>query len=143
MKTFYNIAYEMKALMALFFMSIILTYGMVCIAMGNNTMPLELIWEFVLLSVLISAIQFLLYDDNFLNDIPTRIKVPVHYIIILLILIIFINYFNWIELWGISFSIFIMIYTFYFIAVTLNFYFYKKITGERFNDKLIKYKEKL
>lgn len=36
-----------------------------------------------------------------------------------------------------------IIYTAYFILVTLNFYVYKKITGERFNDKLLKYKEDL
>jgi len=30
-----------------------------------------------------------------------------------------------------------------FVAVITNFYAYKKITGERFNDKLLRYKEKI
>lgn len=143
LKNFYNITYEIKALMALFFMSIIMTYGVISIIVGNKVMPLELLWEFILLGVIIGGIQVITYDERFLSKIQNKIKVLAHYIILLVILIGFIKYFNWVELWGISFNLFIIIYTVYFIAVFLNFYFYKKLTGEKFNDKLMKYKENL
>lgn len=143
MKNFYNIGYEIKALIGLFFMMIILTYGVVSFFIGNKIMPLELLWEFILLAIIVGLIQFILYNEKFLSKISIKTKTISHYLILLGVLSIFIKYFNWIELWGISFKIFFIIYTAYFILVTLNFYVYKKITGERFNDKLLKYKENL
>ncbi|GAA0824086.1 MULTISPECIES: DUF3021 family protein [Clostridium] len=143
MKNFYNIGYEVKALIGLFFMMIILTYGVVSFFIENKIMPLELLWEFILLAIIVGLIQFILYNEKFLSKISIKTKTISHYLILLGVLSIFIKYFNWIELWGISFKIFFIIYTAYFILVTLNFYVYKKITGERFNDKLLKYKENL
>ena len=143
MKNFYNIGYEVKALIGLFFMMIILTYGVVSFFIENKIMPLELLWESILLAIIVGLIQFILYNEKFLSKISIKIKTISHYLILLGILSIFIKYFNWIELWGISFKIFFIIYTAYFILVTLNFYVYKKITGERFNDKLLKYKDNL
>ncbi|GAA0761151.1 DUF3021 domain-containing protein [Clostridium sartagoforme] len=143
MKDFYNMGYELKSLTGLFFMMIILTYGVVSLFIGNKIMPLGLLWEFISLALIISIIQFILYSEKFLSKVSIKIKVVAHYLILLSILNIFINYFNWTELWGISNSIFFMIYTGYFMLVTINFYAYKKLTGERFNDKLIKYKENL
>ncbi|WP_111931739.1 MULTISPECIES: DUF3021 family protein [Clostridium] len=143
MKNFYNIGYEIKALIGLFFMMIILTYGVVSFFIGNKIMPLELLWEFILLAIIVGLIQFILYNEKFLSKISIKTKTISHYLILLGVLSIFIKYFNWIELWGIPFKIFFIIYTAYFILVTLNFYVYKKITGERFNDKLLKYKENL
>ncbi|MDB1947477.1 DUF3021 family protein [Clostridium tertium] len=143
MKNFYNIEYEVKALIGLFFMMIILTYGVVSFFIENKIMPLELLWEFILLAIIVGLIQFILYNEKFLSKISIKTKTISHYLILLGVLSIFIKYFNWIELWGISFKIFFIIYTAYFILVTLNFYVYKKITGERFNDKLLKYKENL
>lgn len=143
MKNFYNIGYEVKALIGLFFTMIILTYGVVSFFIENKIMPLELLWEFILLAIIVGLIQFILYNEKFLSKISIKIKTISHYLILLGVLSIFIKYFNWIELWGISFKIFFIIYTAYFILVTLNFYVYKKITGERFNDKLLKYKENL
>ncbi len=143
MKDFYNMGYELKSLTGLFFMMIILTYGVVSLFIGNKIMPLGLLWEFILLALIISIIQFILYSEKFLSKVSIKIKVVAHYLILLGILNIFINYFNWTELWEISNSIFFMIYTGYFMLVTINFYAYKKLTGERFNDKLIKYKENL
>ena len=143
MKDFYNMGYELKSLTGLFFMMIILTYGVVSLFIGNKIMPLGLLWEFILLALIISIIQFILYSEKFLSKVSIKVKVVAHYLILLGILNIFINYFNWTELWEISNSIFFMIYTGYFMLVTINFYAYKKLTGERFNDKLIKYKENL
>ncbi|MPM08250.1 hypothetical protein SDC9_54562 [bioreactor metagenome] len=143
MKDFYNMGYELKSLTGLFFMMIILTYGVVSLFIGNKIMPLGLLWEFISLALIISIIQFILYSEKFLSKVSIKIKVVAHYLILLSVLNIFINYFNWTELWGISNSIFFMIYTGYFMLVTINFYAYKKLTGERFNDKLIKYKENL
>ena len=143
MKNFYNIGYEVKALIGLFFMMIILTYGVVSLFIENKIMPLELLWESILLAIIVGLIQFILYNEKFLSKISIKIKTISHYLILLGILSIFIKYFNWTELWGISFKIFFIIYTAYFILLTLNFYVYKKITGERFNDKLLKYKENL
>lgn len=143
MKNFYNMGYELKSLTGLFFMMIILTYGVVSLFLGNEIMRLELLWEFILLALIISGIQFILYSEKFLTKVSIKIKVVVHYLMILGILSIFINYFNWTELWGISNRVFFIIYTGYFIIVTLKFYGYKKITGERFNDKLMRYKENL
>ena len=143
MKNFYNIGYEVKALIGLFFTMIILTYGVVSFFIENKIMPLELLWEFILLAIIVGLIQFILYNEKFLSKISIKTKTISHYLILLGVLSIFIKYFNWIELWGISFKIFFIIYTAYFILLTLNFYVYKKITGERFNDKLLKYKENL
>lgn len=143
MKNFYNIGYEVKSLIGLFFMMIILTYGLVSLFLGNKTMPLELLWEFILLAIIVGITQFILYNEKFLSKISIKIKTVSHYLLLLGVLSIFIKCFNWIELWGISFKVFFIIYTVYFMLVTLNFYVYKKITGERFNDKLIKYKENL
>ncbi|MDU7242372.1 DUF3021 family protein [Clostridium sp.] len=143
MKNFYNIGYEVKVIIGLFFMTIILTYGVVSLFIGNKIMPLELLWEFILLAIIFGVIQFILYDEKFLAKISIKIKTVSHYLLLLGVISIFIKYFNWIELWGIPFKVFLIIYTVYFILVTLNFYVYRKITGERFNDKLIKYKENL
>ncbi|ASW43443.1 DUF3021 family protein [Clostridium isatidis] len=143
MKNFFNIGYEIKGLMAIYFVSIIFTYGVVSLISGNNIMPLELLWEFLLLAIIIGTIQILLYNEKVLTNISVKVKIAAHFIIQLIILIFFIKYFNWVEFWGIPFSIFIIIYTVYFIGITLNFYYYKKITGERFNDKLLRYKEKI
>lgn len=143
MKNFYNIGYEVKVIIGLFFMTIILTYGVVSLFIGNKIMPLELLWEFILLAIIFGVIQFILYDEKFLSKISIKIKTVSHYLLLLVVISIFIKYFNWIELWRIPFKVFLIIYTVYFILVTLNFYVYRKITGERFNDKLIKYKENL
>ena len=69
MKNFYNIGYEVKALIGLFFMMIILTYGVVSFFIENKIMPLELLWEFILLAIIVGLIQFILYNEKFLSKI--------------------------------------------------------------------------
>ena len=89
MKNFYNIGYEVKALIGLFFMMIILTYGVVSFFIENKIMPLELLWEFILLAIIVGLIQFILYNEKFLSKISIKIKTISHYLILLGILSIF------------------------------------------------------
>lgn len=65
MKNFYNIGYEVKALIGLFFMMIILTYGVVSFFIENKIMPLELLWEFILLAIIVGLIQFIYIMKSF------------------------------------------------------------------------------
>ena len=91
MKNFYNIGYEVKALIGLFFMMIILTYGVVSFFIENKIMPLELLWEFILLAIIVGLIQFILYNEKFLSKISIKTKTISHYLILLGVLSILIG----------------------------------------------------
>lgn len=142
MKKLMIITNDIKAIMSMFSISILMTYGFVSLFTGNESMPLGVFWQSLLLGILIGGLQFIMYNKKFFKGISNNARVVIHYIIIFILLISFIRIFNWVELWKIKEWMFIAIYTVFFIQVCVAFAIYTKATGERFNERLISYKEK-
>lgn len=143
MKNLARISCELQGLISLIFMGMIMTYGFVCLYTGNESMSLSLMWEFVLLSSIYGVIHSVIYSDLILKNSSIAVKLINYFIISVIVLIVFIFAFDWVALWGISFTAMIIIYVLYFFSGAYGFYLYEKITGERFNEKLVSYKKNL
>ena len=141
MKEFFEVTYKIKSLVALFFMGGSFMYFVVSLVSGNKHMPISFLWQMFILALLLTLMQYVIYHDKLLPKVSVKVKVVFHYAILLITLISFIYLFNWFNLKNFKyFIIFYSIYTLYFIIMCMYFSFYYKITGERFNKMLNKYK---
>lgn len=141
MKEFFDVAYDIKALVSLFFTGGSFIYFIISLITGNKYMPISFLWQMLILSLLLTLMQHLIYHDRLLPKLSVKIKVLFHYILILITLISFIYFFNWFNIKNFrNFIIFYFIYTIYFIAACTYFSIYYRTTGEMFNKMLNKYK---
>lgn len=137
MKELIEKSYRLKSLWGTFYMGIMLTYGIISFFIDRKELSINLIWEVFILAGLATLFQYFFYWEKFLPKVPVRLKVIIHYITFLISVMI-INYiFSWFNI-----IVTISVFTGYFISVCIFFGVFSKITGERFNEKLLDYKKR-
>lgn len=135
--------YELKALTAMFFMGEVFIYGFISYLNGINYINIITLIQLLFLALIIVIFQYLFYTYDKALKISVYIRTIIHYICMVSIFIISSNVFNLFNLSSMkdiskSVVLFTIMYMWVFIAMSI----YYKITGERFNEKLKKYKNK-
>ncbi len=137
MKELFDKSYEIKSLCGTFYMGIMLSYGVISFILGKYSVSINIIWQVFILAGLSTLYQYVFYGEYFFPKLNIKIKVFIHYIVFLITMIITNYLFSWFPM-----ILVISVFTIYFLAVSLCFVVYNKISGEKFNKKLLNYKNK-
>ncbi|MEG0307284.1 MAG: hypothetical protein RR636_05020 [Clostridium sp.] len=132
---------EMKLIASVFFAGEIITYTLMAPFFGIDNISLGLIWQMLIISIILTGLQYLIYTSNFLFKIKTCTKIFIHYVILVIMGYLWAMYFNWFDVGSIkNIGISLVIFTAWFLAFTWSISIYNKATGEQFNEKLKIYK---
>lgn len=135
--------YELKALTGMFFMGEVFIYGFISYLNGLDYINILTLCQLLLLAFIIVIFQYFLFTYDKALRISVYIRIIIHYISMLSIFIMSSNIFKLFNLSNKSDIIrSIFIFTIMYICVFAAMSIYYKITGERFNQKLNKYKNK-
>ena len=142
MKAFFINTFEIKKICCLFFSGEVVVYAIIAYFLGLDSISLSLIWQMVLISLILTLLQYGLYTTNCMKKVKNWIKILVHYTLLLVFGILFAKLFNWFDLSDVKLlSIAILIGTTCFLSISGSIYIYTKLTGEKFNEKLKIYKD--
>lgn len=142
MKAFFINTFEIKKICCLFFSGEVVVYAIIAYFLGLDSISLSFIWQMVLISLVLTLLQYGLYTTNCMKKVKNWIKILVHYTLLLVFGILFAKLFNWFDLSDVKLlSIAILIGTTCFLSISVSIYIYTKLTGEKFNEKLKIYKD--
>lgn len=144
MKKFVEFTVQFKFVWGLFFTAAMLLYTMISMILGAKSMEFVVVWQFVLITLIITFFHYLIFGELILSTTKTKYKVMIHSILCYVTLFIWSAFLNWVS---ISNIISVMIFTLGYITLyslcMLSFYIYYKSTGEELNNKLTVYKQNL
>ncbi|MBM7871575.1 hypothetical protein JOC70_003075 [Clostridium pascui] len=144
MKKFVEFTVQFKFVWGLFFTAAMLLYTTISMILGAKSMEFVVVWQFVLITLIITFFHYLIFGELILSTTKTKYKVMIHSILCYVTLFIWGKSLNWVS---ISNIISVMIFTLGYITLyslcMLSFYIYYKSTGEELNNKLTAYKQNL
>jgi hypothetical protein len=141
MKEFFKNTLEVKIITCMFFTSQVVIYTLIAPFLGEESIHLNLIWQMIFISIILTLLQYVIYVSNIFMKVKTWIKIAIHYILLVFIGYILAKSFNWFDLSsGNNFTIALSIFTICFISFTGSIALYNKVSGERFNEKLRLYR---
>lgn len=142
MKAFFINTFEIKKICCLFFSGEVVVYAIIAYFLGLDSISLSLIWQMVLISLILTLLQYGLYTTNCMKKVKNWIKILIHYTLLLGFGAVFARLFNWFDLSDVKLlSIAVLIGTTCFVSISGSIYIYTKLTGEKFNEKLKIYKD--
>ncbi|MEG1256578.1 hypothetical protein [Clostridium sp.] len=132
---------EIKIIASVFFTGEAMMYAIMAPFLGIYSISLGLIWQMAFISVILTAIQYIIYTSNLLSHIKTWVKILFHYASLVIIGYLWIKVFKWFDIDNIK-NVFValLVFTAWFLAFTGSIAIYNKSTGEQFNEKLKLYK---
>jgi len=135
--------YEIKALTAMFFVGEVAIYSIINYINGIDYIKISVLLQLALLALIIVFLQYMLYTYDKALKISIYVRTIIHYISLLSVFIVSSNVFNLFDLSNKkNISIFSLGFTIMYILAFISMATYYKITGEKFNEKLNKYKNK-
>ncbi|WP_186429500.1 DUF3021 family protein [Clostridium sp. BSD9I1] len=144
MKKFVEFTVQFKFVWGLFFTAAMLLYTTISMILGAKSMEFVVVWQFVLITLIITSFHYLIFGELILSTTKTKYKVMIHSILCYVTLFTGGTFLNWVS---ISNVISVMIFTLGYITLyslcMLSFYIYYKSTGEELNNRLTAYKQNL
>lgn len=132
---------ELKIVGSMFFTGEVIVYTFIAPFIGQNNLPVSLIWQMFVIAIILTLLQEGIYFSRVLENVKAYIKIIIHYISLLVLGIVSANVFNWFDITNIkNIIILISILTICFVAFSTSVALYYKITGEELNEKLRLYK---
>ena len=133
---------QFKLIWGLIFAAAILLYTIINMILGKTSMEFVVVWQFVLITMVLVFIHYLIFGEFILHHASTKLKLAVHFALCyatllisgLAVKLINISKLNHYIIFTVGF---VMIYLF----ITLSLYIYYKATGEELNKKLAVYKK--
>jgi len=144
LKKFVEFTVQFKFVWGLFFTAAMLLYTMISMILGAKSMEFVVVWQFVLITLIITFFHYLIFGELILSTTKTKYKVMIHSILCYVTLFIWSGFLNWVSISNIiSVIIFTLGYITLYSLCMLSFYIYYKSTGEELNNKLTVYKQNL
>ena len=138
-----EILVQFKFVWGLFFAASIIIYTIVNMFLGHSTMEFIVIWQFIVITVVLVAIQYIIFGEFMLNSLSMKYKIIIHFLLCYITLIVSAIALKWIDGSKISnLAVFTAGYIFLYSSFNLSLFVYYKTTGERLNNKLAVYKQK-
>jgi hypothetical protein len=142
-KKYMELIVQFKFVWGLFFTASILLYSIVSMFIGKTSMDFILIWQFVAITMLLTFIHYLIFGEFINISLSPKFKVLVHFVLCYITMLVSVNILSWIDISSLySVGIFTVGYVTLYLSLTLSFFIYYKITGEKLNNKLAIYKQK-
>lgn len=141
MREFFRKNLEIKMVGTMFFASEVIIYTLVAPFLGENSISLNLIWQMIIISIILTLLQYLFYATATFDNMKTWIKVIIHYILLLILGYGCTKIFNWFDTSNIKNVILATsIFTVSFALFAGSIALYNKVAGDQFNEKLRIYK---
>lgn len=141
MREFFRKNLEIKMVGTMFFASEVIIYTMVAPFLGENSISLNLIWQMIIISIILTLLQYLFYATAAFDKIKIWIKVIIHYILLLILGYGCTKIFNWFDTSNIkNVMLATVIFTVSFVLFAGSIALYNKVAGDQFNEKLRIYK---
>lgn len=141
MKKHMELIVQFKFVWGLFFTASILLYTVISMILGNKSMEFTLIWKFVIITMLLTFIHYLIWGEFILIKTSSKHKLIIHFILCYTTLLIFANVINWMVITNLyHVAIFSLYYIVLYLSIIFSLYMYYKGTGEVLNDRLAMYK---
>jgi hypothetical protein len=142
MKRFMELTVQFKFIWAIMFTAAIILYSVVALLQGKTSMDFILIWEFVVITMVISFIHMLIYGEFILTSLSMKVRVIIHFLLCYITSFVWVYILKWIDISKIeTVLIFTAAYTAIYISMNFSLYMYYKGTGEQLNDRLAAYKQ--
>jgi hypothetical protein len=143
MKKQFELIVQFKFVWGLIFTATILLYSVVSMFLGNSSMEFILIWQFVLITMLLTFIHYLTFGEFLFTRLSSKLRLAIHFLLCYITLFISAYLLEWINISKVnSLAIFTLGYVFLYLAISFSLYVYYRITGEQLNNKLAIYKQK-
>lgn len=143
MGKYFKIIVQFKFAWGLIFTAATLLYSVISLALGETSIEISLLWKFVVMTLLLTLIHFLVYGEYILKSLSSQKKIIIHFTLCYIVLLIFSYLFNWIQAMNVkSLGIFTISYSLLYLSISSSLFLYYKITGEELNNKLKEYKER-
>lgn len=141
MKKFFRKNLEIKMVATMFFASEVIIYAMIAPFLGENEISLKLIWQMVIVSLILTLLQYLFYATPTFDKIKTWVKVVIHYVLLLILGYGCAKILNWFDTSSIkNIMLAATIFTISFALFAGSIALYNKVAGDQFNEKLRIYK---
>lgn len=142
MKRFMELTVQFKFIWAIMFTAAIILYSVVALLQGETSMDFVLIWEFVVITMVLSFIHMLIYGEFILTSLSMKVRVIIHFLLCYVTSFVWVYILKWIDISKIeTVLIFTAAYTVIYLSMNFSLYMYYKGTGEQLNDRLAAYKQ--
>lgn len=133
-----------KFYVGIFFSSEILLYACLAPLWELKSISLPLIWQMLLIAMIITIIQYIIYTSDIFRKWKTLSKVLFEFILMMVIGYILAIVFKWFDITNIKSNIiYQIIYNSSFWISAYSIYLYNKVTGDDLNRKLKIYKSNI
>lgn len=142
MKKAMELLMQFKFVWGLFYAAAIIIYTIVNMLLGNTSMEFIVVWQLMILTIVLVLIQYLIFGEFTLNNVSMKRKFLIHFILCYVIILLFLNMFQWINVQNISsLGLYTGGYTLFYLGILNSLHIYYKLTGEELNSKLAVYKQ--
>lgn len=142
MKSFFSHLAGIKTAACLCYTASMLAYGAVCLAMGLETVEVMMVFQLGLVCLLCGAIQYILFSGAVVRAMPYGRRVALALPAFLAVAAGAGVLFSWFPAadWR-GWAIFLAVFLAAFAAILAGFEIYARITGQRYDALLARYKE--
>ncbi len=143
MKKHIELIVQFKFVWGLIFTAAILLYTIVNMILGNSSMEFIIIWQFVLITILLTFIYYLTFGEFIFTKFSSKSKLVLNFLLCYITLFISAYMLKWISISKPhTLLVFTLAYIFLYLSISFSLYVYYKITGEQLNNKLKIYKQR-
>jgi hypothetical protein len=130
-----------KTMAGLFFSAGIIIYVVFGFMMGIREISFEMIVQIFFLSIFVTFLQYLFWDDESKVKLSTMSKLLIQYFLIGAVLFGMSQLFEWFVIGSKTFYNMLVLYHVIFLGGIFGFSIYFKVLGMRFNQKMMHYRE--
>jgi hypothetical protein len=130
-----------KTMMGLFFSAGIIIYVVFGFILGVREISFEMIVQIFFLSIFVTGLQYLFWDEENKVKMSVISKLFVQYLLLGAVLFGMSQLFDWFEVGTKTFYNMLILYHVIYLGGIFGFSIYFKVLGMRFNQKMIHYRE--
>ncbi|MCM3719478.1 hypothetical protein [Fictibacillus phosphorivorans] len=130
-----------KTMVGLFFSAGIIIYVVFGFMLGVREISFEMIVQLFFLSIFVTCLQYLLWEDESKVKLNTFNKLLIQYFLLGAVLLGMSQLFDWFVIGTKTFYKLLLLYHFIYLGGIFGFSLYYKVLGMRFNKKMLHYQE--
>jgi hypothetical protein len=130
-----------KTMMGLFFSAGIIIYVVFGFMLGVREISFEMIVQIFFLSIFVTGLQYLFWDDDSKLKMSVGSKLFMQYLLLGAVLILMSQLFDWFTVGTKTFYYMLIFYHVIYLGGIFGFSIYFKVLGMRFNQKMLHYRE--
>ncbi len=142
MKKFAENVLEWKSYACLMFTGSAIIYGAVALFLGQDSIPLTALASLLILSILGTMLQFLIFSDRFIKKMRYTLRVLIFTPLMFIVLAANAWFFGWFPQDGGRWLTFAAIFVAVLAVMTIGFEIYYSVTGRKYDGLLGQYRKR-